>query len=59
VIVKTKITSLQKFIDCIDDDTNCFVVEQEDDCFRIQSQNDADVAVNFEIGNSINETIKH
>jgi len=54
---KIEITNLQKLIDWIDSSENCFVSEQEKDYFNIEAPNNADVFVNIEKDDNIDDII--
>jgi hypothetical protein len=54
---KIEIKNLQELFDWIDDSKICCLSEKEDDYFRIEAPNNADVFVNLEKGDDIDEII--
>ena len=54
---KTEIKNLQQLIDWIDNSENCVVSEQEDDYFYIEAPNNADVFINLEEDDVIDDII--
>ncbi|MDR0574317.1 MAG: hypothetical protein LBG96_09865 [Tannerella sp.] len=60
---KNKITSLQELIEWVDSRERCYVSEQDDDYFCIEAPNNADISVNIEEDDTIEDivarTIEH
>jgi hypothetical protein len=54
---KNRITSLQELIDWIDSGKNCCISEQDDNYFCIEAPNNADISVNIEENDSIEDIV--
>ena len=54
---KTEINNLQELFDWIDNSKICYILEQEDDYFRIEAPKNADVFINLETDDDIDDIL--